>query len=191
MLPQEGSRMSLIADLKSLEPSQRNAIWASYLGWTLDAFDFFLMVFMLSAIAKEFGTDVKAVAAGRVPDARRAPDRRVRLRLARRAFRSPAGADGRHHPFLGVRVRVGFRADPDQPACTALPLRDRHGRRMGPRREPGHGIDPAEASRARLRAAAERLSVGLFCRQPRLLPAVRPDRLARHVHDRHCARACS
>lgn len=53
--------MSLIADLKSLEPSQRSAIWASYLGWTLDAFDFFLMVFMLSAIAKEFQTDVKHV----------------------------------------------------------------------------------------------------------------------------------
>src|SRR5207253_328103 len=56
--------MNLIADLKSLEPSQRSAIWASYLGWTLDAFDFFLMVFMLSAIAKEFGTDVKAVSYG-------------------------------------------------------------------------------------------------------------------------------
>ena len=56
--------MSLIADLKSLEPPQRSAIWASYLGWTLDAFDFFLMVFMLSAIAKEFGTDVKAVSEG-------------------------------------------------------------------------------------------------------------------------------
>lgn len=53
--------MSLIADVKSLEPSQRSAIWASYLGWTLDAFDFFLMVFMLSAIAKEFQTDVKHV----------------------------------------------------------------------------------------------------------------------------------
>jgi SHS family lactate transporter-like MFS transporter len=56
--------VTLIADLKSLEPSQRSAIWASYLGWTLDAFDFFLMVFMLSAIAKEFGTDVKAVSEG-------------------------------------------------------------------------------------------------------------------------------
>jgi SHS family lactate transporter-like MFS transporter len=53
--------MSLIADLKSLDSSQKSAIWASYLGWTLDAFDYFLMVFMLSAIAKEFGTDVKAV----------------------------------------------------------------------------------------------------------------------------------
>jgi SHS family lactate transporter-like MFS transporter len=56
--------MSLIADIKSLEPRQRSAIWASYLGWTLDAFDFFLMVFMLKAIAAEFGTDVKAVSEG-------------------------------------------------------------------------------------------------------------------------------
>src|SRR3954468_22214040 len=56
--------MSLIADLKSLSRSQRSAIWASYLGWTLDAFDFFLMVFMLKAIAAEFGTDVKAVSHG-------------------------------------------------------------------------------------------------------------------------------
>lgn len=54
--------MSLIADMKSLEPRQRSAIWASYLGWTLDAFDFFLLVFMLKAISAEFGTDVKAVA---------------------------------------------------------------------------------------------------------------------------------
>ena len=54
--------MSLIADLKSLEPRQRSAIWASYLGWTLDAFDFFLLVFMLKAISVEFGTDVKSVA---------------------------------------------------------------------------------------------------------------------------------
>jgi MFS transporter, SHS family, lactate transporter len=53
--------MSLIADLKSLDSSQKSAIWASYLGWTLDAFDYFLMVFMFSAIAREFGTDVKAV----------------------------------------------------------------------------------------------------------------------------------
>ena len=53
--------MSLIADLKSLEPQQRSAIWASYLGWTLDAFDYFLLVFMLKAIAAEFHTDIEAV----------------------------------------------------------------------------------------------------------------------------------
>jgi SHS family lactate transporter-like MFS transporter len=53
--------MSLIADLKSLEPSQRNAIWASYLGWTLDAFDFFLLVFVKTAIGKEFGASDEEV----------------------------------------------------------------------------------------------------------------------------------
>ena len=53
--------MSLIADLKSLDAPQRSAIWASYLGWTLDAFDYFLLTFMLGAIAKEFHTDIKAV----------------------------------------------------------------------------------------------------------------------------------
>ena len=32
----------------------RAAVFASFLGWTLDAFDFFLVVFALTAIAKEF-----------------------------------------------------------------------------------------------------------------------------------------
>jgi SHS family lactate transporter-like MFS transporter len=54
--------MSLIADLKLLSGPQKSAIWASYLGWTLDAFDFFLLVFVLKAISAEFGTDIKSVA---------------------------------------------------------------------------------------------------------------------------------
>ncbi|HJP84808.1 MAG TPA: MFS transporter [Gemmatimonadaceae bacterium] len=33
----------------------RSAVLASFLGWTLDAFDFFLVVFALTSIAKEFG----------------------------------------------------------------------------------------------------------------------------------------
>lgn len=53
--------MSLVAELKGLQRKQVHSIWASYLGWTLDAFDFFLLVFMLSAIAKEYGTDIKTV----------------------------------------------------------------------------------------------------------------------------------
>jgi SHS family lactate transporter-like MFS transporter len=48
-------------DLRALTPQQRNVVLASYLGWTLDAFDFFLLVFVLKDIASEFGTDVKAV----------------------------------------------------------------------------------------------------------------------------------
>jgi SHS family lactate transporter-like MFS transporter len=44
-----------------LTRSQWMAIWASYLGWTLDAFDFFLLVFLLKAISESFGSDIKAV----------------------------------------------------------------------------------------------------------------------------------
>src|SRR5665213_1909582 len=35
---------------------QKHAVTASYLGWTLDAMDFFLLVFVFNDIAKEFGT---------------------------------------------------------------------------------------------------------------------------------------
>ncbi|HEY6833354.1 MAG TPA: MFS transporter [Pseudolabrys sp.] len=47
--------------LRDLTAKQRSAILASYLGWTLDAFDFFLLVFVLKDIAHEFGTDIRAV----------------------------------------------------------------------------------------------------------------------------------
>ncbi len=41
---------------------QRNVTIAAYLGWTLDAFDFFLMVFILKDIAAEFNTKIPEVA---------------------------------------------------------------------------------------------------------------------------------
>ncbi len=54
--------MAFAAELRTLNRHQWAAVGASFLGWTLDAFDFFLMVFMFSAIAKEFHTDIPAVA---------------------------------------------------------------------------------------------------------------------------------
>ena len=54
--------MALAAELRGMDRHQWSAVVASFLGWTLDAFDFFLMVFMFSAIAKEFHTNVAAVA---------------------------------------------------------------------------------------------------------------------------------
>src|ERR1700760_4993348 len=54
--------MSSMSELRGLDRHQWSAVIASFLGWTLDAFDFFLMVFMFSAIAKEFHTNVTAVA---------------------------------------------------------------------------------------------------------------------------------
>jgi MFS transporter, SHS family, lactate transporter len=42
--------------------NQRNAVLAGFLGWTLDAFDFFVLIFVVSAIAKEFGRSIPAIA---------------------------------------------------------------------------------------------------------------------------------
>lgn len=53
--------MSIFSEWQTFNKQQRNAFIASYLGWTLDAFDFLLMVFVLRAIAAEFHSDVKAV----------------------------------------------------------------------------------------------------------------------------------
>src|SRR5207244_4757520 len=41
---------------------QRAAVVAGFLGWTLDAFDFFLGVMTLTAIAREFGKSDAAIA---------------------------------------------------------------------------------------------------------------------------------
>src|SRR5689334_10668225 len=40
----------------------RAAVLAGFLGWTLDAFDFFLVVLSVTAIAKEFNRPVKDIA---------------------------------------------------------------------------------------------------------------------------------
>jgi SHS family lactate transporter-like MFS transporter len=45
-----------------LTTQQKKVVLAAFLGWTLDAFDFFILVFTLPAIAKEFGVGVPDVA---------------------------------------------------------------------------------------------------------------------------------
>ncbi|MGP8246656.1 MAG: MFS transporter [Bryobacteraceae bacterium] len=42
--------------------NRRNAVLAGFLGWTLDAFDFFILVFVLLPVAHEFRRSVPAVA---------------------------------------------------------------------------------------------------------------------------------
>ena len=50
-----------IAALTGWTSEQKHVVAASFLGWTLDAFDFFLMVFVLKDIAAEFGTQITDV----------------------------------------------------------------------------------------------------------------------------------
>ncbi len=61
------SRLSLFAPFApfaQLTSKQRHAFAASLAGWALDAFDFFLFVFAVTAISRDFHAEVKAVAQG-------------------------------------------------------------------------------------------------------------------------------
>lgn len=42
--------------------NQRNAVLAGFLGWTLDAFDFFILVMVLTPVAHGFGRSIPAIA---------------------------------------------------------------------------------------------------------------------------------
>jgi SHS family lactate transporter-like MFS transporter len=48
--------------LRGWSSAQKHVVAASYLGWTLDAFDFFLLVFVIKDVAGEFGTAVSDIA---------------------------------------------------------------------------------------------------------------------------------
>jgi len=52
----------MLQALKGWSPVQKKVVLASFLGWMLDAFDFFLLVFVLGAVAEEFGVQRSAVA---------------------------------------------------------------------------------------------------------------------------------
>jgi SHS family lactate transporter-like MFS transporter len=54
--------METIRLLKTLTREQRNTFIACFLGWALDALDFFLVTFVLSQIAQDFGRSIPQVA---------------------------------------------------------------------------------------------------------------------------------
>lgn len=51
-----------IADLRVLDRTQRHTVAATFLGWTLDAFDYFLLVMVMPAVAETFHVAVPDVA---------------------------------------------------------------------------------------------------------------------------------
>jgi SHS family lactate transporter-like MFS transporter len=54
--------MTVLQPFRSLNSSQRRAYMACFLGWTLDAFDFFLLTFCLDAIAATFHVSLETAA---------------------------------------------------------------------------------------------------------------------------------
>ena len=54
--------MSALAALNALDTTQRHTVAATFLGWMLDAFDYFLLVMVMPAVAETFHVPVKDVA---------------------------------------------------------------------------------------------------------------------------------
>ena len=53
--------MEFLGHFRRLTPVQRNTFIACFLGWSLDAFDFFILVFCVSALAGQFHEKVSAI----------------------------------------------------------------------------------------------------------------------------------
>src|SRR3954447_174135 len=51
-----------MAAAEPLRPEQRNAFLAAFLGWTMDAFDYFIVVLVYAEIAKDFGVSLERMA---------------------------------------------------------------------------------------------------------------------------------
>jgi SHS family lactate transporter-like MFS transporter len=51
-----------MAAAEPLHPEQRNAFLAAFLGWTMDAFDYFIVVLVYAEIAKDFGVSLERMA---------------------------------------------------------------------------------------------------------------------------------
>ncbi len=56
--------MQLLGHFRRLTAVQRNTFIACFLGWSLDAFDFFILVFCVSALAGQFHEKVSAITEG-------------------------------------------------------------------------------------------------------------------------------
>ena len=54
--------MSIVTEWRALTRTQRSTFLACFLGWTLDAFDFFLLTVCLKAVAADFHVGIKQVA---------------------------------------------------------------------------------------------------------------------------------
>src|SRR5271169_5635658 len=53
--------MNFLGHFRKLTPVQRNTFIACFLGWSLDAFDFFILIFCVNALALQFQTKVSTI----------------------------------------------------------------------------------------------------------------------------------
>ena len=144
--------------------NQRNAVLAGFLGWTLDAFDFFVLTFVISGRRDGVRQDAARHRADRRAGARHAPHRRDHLRPHRGSLRPAAAADAQRHLLRRHLGALRLRAELHDVRDPAAAVRHRHGRRVGRRRVARARVGVAAAARAAVRPAAGRLRAGQSAR---------------------------
>ena len=176
--------------------NQRNAVLAGFLGWTLDAFDFFVLTFVIQDVATAFGKTRPDIALT------------VSLALVTRPigaviFGLIADRYGRRLPLMlnvifyaVISVLSGLAPNYTDVRDPASAVRDRHGRRVGRRRVARARVGVAAVARPAVGAAAGRLRAGQSAGRAGVPHRLRarsrqPPRgcVARHVLPRRPARA--
>ena len=99
--------MAFFGELKRLNPIQRHTFAACFLGWTLDAFDFFLLTVCLKAIAADFHVGIPTIAEAIFWTLVMRPLGALDLRSAGGTLRPTADVDPEHCLFLGLRTGIG------------------------------------------------------------------------------------
>ena len=167
---------------RGLNRDQRNAFVAAWLGWAMDAFDYFLLVFVLTDVADTFNTSKTHVAVATTLTLAARPVGAAIFGYAGDTLRPPADAARLRALLLDRRLPDGVLHVADHAARAARAVRHRHGRRVGARRVAGHGEDPRRQARLLVRRAPAGLPGRLPVRGDRVLRRRADVRLARAVH---------
>ena len=183
--------MEALRIFRSLNRDQRNTFLACFLGWTLDALDFFLLTFVVRDVSAEFSVSIVKVTFA------------ITLTLMMR----PLGAlifgllgdrFGRRVPLMVdiifyslMELLTAFSPNYTVFLDFSRALRDRDGRRMGTRRVARDGKSAGARARPGLRDFAARLLLRVSPRRGGLLARLPALRVARTFYRRRVCRRCS
>ena len=163
------------------------AFIAAWLGWTLDAFDFTVFLFLLGADRPGISRRPDTCRAGRLDDHVDAVRRCHRGRLDGRPDGPASAADDLHPVVLDLQLHRRVLADLPVPVGVPHAAGYRHGRGMARRRRAGGRKLAGALTRPDVERAARLLGLGLSDRRRAVCHGVRSDRLARHAVDGRAA----
>ena len=157
---------------------------ASWLGWTLDAFDFTMFLLIMVPISQEFGVPLTEVAFLLSVTLWLRLRRRGRLGVARRPDRPQDAADDLDPVVFDLQLHRRLLADIWVSLSVSRAARHRHGRRMAGRRGARDGVLAGALPRVHERDAAGLVEPRVPFGQPDLWAGVQRNRLARVADDR-------